>query len=77
MLTPEEKLLIAVYGEKAFNGKFIRQRRPYCCGQLIDLFNVPSVRFVEIEVEGNKFTLIEPLCPRCGNWVKASYSLIN
>lgn len=77
MLTPEEKLLIGIYGQEVFNGTFIRQKRPVCCGRVIDLYNVPSVRFLDVEVFGRKVTLIEPLCPVCGKWVTARFGIVN
>lgn len=77
MLSPEEKLLIGVYSKEVFNGTFIRQKRPVCCGREIDLFSVPSVRFVDVEVFGRKFTLIEPMCPVCGRWVVPSFGILN
>ena len=77
MLIPEEKLLIGVFSERVFSGDFLRQERPFCCGKVIDLYRVPMVRFVDIVVEGREFTLIEPMCPVCGKWVRASYSIIS
>lgn len=77
MLTPEEKLLIGVYSEEVFRGSFIRQVWPFCCGRRVDLYGVSSVRFVDVEVFGRVFTLIEPLCPVCGRWVLASFYVVN
>ncbi len=51
MLTPEEKFLIAVYGEKVFGGGFVRQSMPSCCGRVIDLEKISAVKFIDIEVE--------------------------
>jgi len=76
ILTPEEKPLIGVYSEQVFGGIFLRQRKPFCCGREIDLYGVPSVRFLDIRIEEEKFTLIGPICPVCGKWVRPSYSII-
>ncbi len=77
MLTPEEKFLIAVYGEKVFGGGFVRQSMPSCCGRVIDLEKISAVKFIDIEVDGSKVTLIMPLCPLCGSWVIPTYSIVN
>lgn len=77
MLSPEEKLLIGVYSEEVFHGTFVRQMPPVCCGKRIDLYNVPSVRFVDVEVFGKKVTLIEPMCPVCGVWVAPRFGIVN
>ncbi|MBM4350059.1 MAG: hypothetical protein FJ106_09280 [Deltaproteobacteria bacterium] len=74
-LTPEEKLLIAIYSKEVFEGNFIRQEKPRCCGNEIDLYNTP-VNFKSIEVEEKEFTLIEPQCPRCGKRIKASAHIV-
>lgn len=77
MLSSEEKLLIRVYSEEVFKGTLIRQKRPFCCGKEIDLYSVPSVRFVDVEVFGRRVRLIEPMCPICREWVRARFGIVN
>jgi hypothetical protein len=74
-LAPEEKLLIAVYSKEVFEGNFVRQEKPRCCGKEIDLYNT-DVQFKEIEVDEKRFTLLEPQCPTCGKRIKASAHII-
>jgi ribosomal protein S27AE len=72
----DKKLLIAVYSKDVFEGNLIRQEPPQCCGKVIDLYNT-DVDFKDIKVSGNEFTLLEPLCPKCGTRVRANYHTIH
>jgi hypothetical protein len=79
--SPEEKLVIAVLSKALFEGfaapgKILRQERPECCGEVIDLFK-SRVSYRHIKVRGRRFTLLEPFCPICGRKVQASYSITN
>ncbi len=75
-VSPEEKLLIAVFSEEVFKGNTIRQETPKCCDKIIDLYRVP-VKFRDVAVGNRTFTLLEPRCPGCGRWVKPDYSILN
>ncbi len=75
-ISPEQKLLVAVYSEVVFKGKVIRQETPMCCSRVIDLYRT-RVWFKEIFLRGKIFVLLEPICPICRKRVSASYSIIN
>lgn len=77
MLSLEEKLLIGFYSKEVFNGTFIRQMKPVCCGEEIDLYSIPSVWFADIEVLGRKVTLIVPMCPVCQKWVTPQFEIVH
>jgi hypothetical protein len=72
----EEKLLIMVYSKEVFEGNLIRQDRPRCCGEDINLFET-KVSFKDIELGGKGYTLLEPICPVCGRRIEAAYHLIH
>jgi len=79
--SPEEKLVIGVLSASLFEGmgapgKILRQERPQCCGEVVDLFK-SRMSYRDIKVRGRRFTLLEPFCPICGRKVQASYSIIN
>lgn len=74
-LSPERKLLTAIYSEEVFAGTSVRQDKPFCCGKEINIVT-PGVAFKEIVVGKRVYHLIEPLCPSCGRRVKATYSLV-
>ena len=76
MMTPEERLLVAIYSEKVFKGNIIRQEKPVCCRQEIDLLKT-DVRFKEISIGKEQFLLLEPICPICLERIEASYALIH
>jgi hypothetical protein len=72
----EKKLLLAIHGAEVFEGKIIRQERPFCCGAEIDLLEA-RLSFVEVKIRNRTFTLLEPHCPLCGREAKAAYRLLN
>jgi hypothetical protein len=76
MSRAEEILLTAVYAEEVFRGTMVRQERPWCCGRQIDLYRTP-VAFCDLQLGGRSFTLLEPICPRCGRRVQAIWSVVN
>ncbi len=76
VMSPEEKLLIAVYSKKIFEGNLLRQDPPHCCGREIDLYNT-DVLFKDIKINSQDFTLIEPLCPICGRRVEATFHTVH
>ena len=75
-ISPEQKHLVAVFSEEIFKGRVIRQETPRCCGNTINLYQVP-VKFRDVPVGSRIFTLLEPRCPDCGRWVKPVYSILN
>lgn len=76
MPSPEEKLLISIYSKEVFEGNFIRQEVPRCCGKEIDLYST-DVDFTDINIGEKKYTLLEPICPLCGKRVRATFHIIN
>jgi hypothetical protein len=76
IITPEQKLLVAIFSEKVFKGSTIRQETPRCCNRIINLYQVP-VKFRDVSAGSRTFTLLEPRCPECGKWVKPDYSILN
>lgn len=76
MMTPEERLLVAIHSEKVFEGNMLRQEKPFCCGQEIDLLRT-DVRFKEIAVGKKEFLLLEPICPFYERRIEASCALIH
>ena len=80
-ITAEKILLVAVYTSMLFEGegkqgKLVRQDRPYCCGNVIDLF-ATTIVFKEIMVGKNKAIVLEPYCPSCGRKVEASFQVLS
>ena len=74
-ITPEQKLIVAVFSDAVFAGHTIRQETPRCCEKTIDLYKTP-VRFHDVQVGDRIVTLFEPRCPACGRWVKPVYSIL-
>lgn len=72
----ETKFLAAVYSEEVFEGCTVRQERPACCGEIIDLFT-DKITFREITVGKKFFHLLEPVCPCCGRRVDAVYHVLS
>jgi len=76
MSRAEEILLTALYAEEVFRGTMIRQERPRCCGREVDLYRT-SVDFRDLQLGSMSFTLLEPICPRCGRRVPAIWAVVN
>jgi len=76
MSRAEEILLTALYAEEVFRGTVIRQEPPWCCGRQIDLCRT-SVAFRDLQVGERSFSLLEPICPRCGRRVRAIWVVVN
>ena len=75
-ISAEVKFLTAIYSDEVFAGRTVRQAKPSCCGQEINLFTT-NVAFREINLGKKVFHLIEPTCPTCGKKVEATYHLLN
>jgi hypothetical protein len=76
MITPEEKLIIAVHAVENFKGRTLRQVRPRCCGREIDVFEA-KVYFWDILVGDRIYTLLEPNCPTCGRRVQGQWTILS
>lgn len=82
MLTREQekkaelRLMTAICSGEVFEGHTVRQERPTCCGNIVDLFE-SDVSFRELIVGTRVFHLIEPRCPMCGERVRALYTILN
>jgi len=75
-IAAEQKLLLAVHMVNVFEGGFVRQERPKCCGKEIDLTDT-LVDFKDVEVRGKSITLLEPYCPICGRKVAAIFNVLS
>jgi hypothetical protein len=75
-ISPEQKLIVAIFSEEVFKGHTIRQVTPRCCNKTIDLYKT-QIKFHDVQVGSHIFTLFEPRCPECGSWVKPIYSIMN
>ena len=80
-MTNEERELVTKHAGQVFHGQTIRQELPTCdCGKVYgegDLGDAPGVFFTDVEVFGRKFTLIEPVCPRCNRKIAAHFDILN
>jgi hypothetical protein len=80
-MTKEERQLLTKHADKVFHGQTVRQQLAICdCGKAYDekeLFEAPAVFFTDVEVFGETFTLIEPVCPRCNRKISARFSILN
>jgi hypothetical protein len=80
-MTNEEKNLIMKHADAAFHGQTVRQETPICdCGKVYlesELADAPAVFFTDVEVFGRRFTLIEPVCPRCNRKISARFNVLN
>lgn len=72
----ELRLMTAICSGEVFEGRTVRQERPTCCGNIVDLF-ASDVSFRELIVGSRVFHLIEPRCPICGVHVRALYTILN
>ena len=71
----EVKLLVALYADEVFEGKFVHQENPSCCGQQLDLYNNP-VKMEKVQIGSNQANLISVRCPHCHRWTVPVYSLV-
>jgi hypothetical protein len=80
-MTNEERERVTKLAPQVFHGETIRQGAPTCeCGKVYgegDLGDAPGVFFTDVEVFGRKFTLIEPICPRCNRKIAAHFDILN
>jgi hypothetical protein len=76
VLTPDDKLIIAMHAVENFKGRLFRQVRPRCCGREIDIF-ATKVFFQDVLVGERLYTLLEPICPNCGSRVKGQWTILS
>lgn len=75
-ISAEQKLILAVHMINVFEGNFIRQDRPRCCGKDIDLTDT-RVELRDVNIRGKSVTLLEPYCPTCGKKIEAVYNVLS